>query len=284
MATKEKLKSSKEKKAAPRHGQKRAVLIYGSSGRMGQELIRQLQDHPTLKLAAAVDATEILAIDAGHTAILKTTPKSLAAVLQGADIVIDFSSVAGSQKLLKALDDAAHLVVLIGTTGLSKGIISGMERVAKKRGHKILMAGNTSLGVATLAKLSASAAKVLAPAGFDIEISETHHRMKADAPSGTALLLAAMLKDSLKEVSVVFNRQGKRKPNTIGVHAVRGGGVIGEHEIRFISDFEEIKLSHRAFNRALFADGALNLAIAIERDLKPGMAMNLKDFLSLKDR
>ena len=106
--------------------------------------------------------------------------------------------------------------------------------------------------------------------------------MKADSPSGTALLLASMLKDSLKGTSVVFHREGKRKPNTIGIHSIRGGGVVGEHDVRFVSDFEEIKLTHRAFSRSLFADGALNLVISMGQDLKPGTAKTLKEFLSLK--
>jgi 4-hydroxy-tetrahydrodipicolinate reductase len=280
MATKPRLKPASKKRQTPRTENRKAVLVYGSSGRMGRQLINQLQDHHSLRLAAAVDASEILAIDVDHTAVLKATPKSLSAVLQGTDIVIDFSSASGSQKLSKALDDARNLTVLVGTTGLPKATISALELVAKRRGHKILMAGNTSLGVATLARLSVSAARVLAPAGFDIEIIETHHRMKADSPSGTALLLASMLKDSLNGVSVVFNREGKRKPNTIGIHAIRGGGVVGEHDVKFISEFEEIKLSHRAFSRDLFAEGALNLALTIERDFKQGVAKNLKDFLT----
>ena len=282
MTTNQRQKSRPAKKMVPRTVQKRSVLIYGSSGRMGQELIKLLKDHPTLKLAATVDASEITAIDSGHTALLKTTPTALAAVLQGADVVIDFSSESGTQKLCQALAAANNLIVLIGTTGLPQKTADAMELVAKKRGHKILLAGNTSLGVATLARLSVAAGQILAPAGFDIEITETHHRMKADSPSGTALLLASMLKDSLKGTSVVFHREGKRKPNTIGIHSIRGGGVVGEHDVRFVSDFEEIKLTHRAFSRSLFADGALNLVISMEQDLKPGTAKTLKEFLSLK--
>ena len=279
MTTTKNKKTKRTTESKTRSAKQPSVLVYGASGRMGVELIRQLQSHPSLILAGTVDSKEIRAIDDGHTAILKTTPTTLAAVLQGADIVIDFSSVSGTEKLSRALEDSSNLIVLIGTTGLPQKIVRSIERVAKKQNHRILMAGNTSLGVATLARLAVSAATMLAPAGFDIEIIETHHKMKTDSPSGTAILLATMLKESLKDVSVIFNRNGKRTPHTIGVHAVRGGGVVGEHEIRFISEFEEIKLSHRAFNRSLFADGALNLVREIERSMKPGTAKNLQEFL-----
>ena len=103
-------------------------------------------------------------------------------------------------------------------------------------------------------------ARVLVPAEFDIEIVETHHKRKKDAPSGTALLLARAIQKEFPKASIVTSHPELRKPGSIGVHAVRGGGVFGEHEVRFISEHEEITVAHRAFSRALFAHGALNLA------------------------
>lgn len=259
---------------------KSACLLFGASGRMGTQLVELLKNHSELRLDATVTSKEILAFDEKHTAVLKHTPQSLVAVLQGADVIIDFSSATGTKALIKGLNSVEEKTVLVGTTGLSDKDKTDIKKIAKARKHRILMAGNTSLGVATLAKLAHMAAAALSPSGFDIEITETHHRMKADAPSGTALLLANVITKARPELAIVFNRAGKRKPNTIGINAVRGGGVIGEHEIRFINDDEEIKLSHRAFNRTLFAQGALHLLSDAQKNIKPGTAVELAEFLT----
>ena len=269
--------AAKTRRTNPRN--KSQVLLMGSTGRMGHELTRLLSDHPDMTLGATVSSDEIRAIDAEHAAVLKNTVQALSAVIQGADIIIDFSSLKGVTSLLKSLSEAREKLILIGTTGLTDKIKTDLKNAARRGHHKILMTGNTSLGIATLAKLSVEAAKALDPAGFDIEITETHHRMKADAPSGTALLLADVIKKTLGDTKIVFNRSGKRSPRTIGIHAIRGGGVIGEHEVRFISDFEEVRLSHRAFSRALFASGALSLISVIDKKVKAGTAVELRDLL-----
>jgi 4-hydroxy-tetrahydrodipicolinate reductase len=124
---------------------------------------------------------------------------------------------------------------------------------------------------------------LLAPLGFDIEITETHHRMKADAPSGTALLLADVIHSALPGSTIDFNRTGARKKNSIGVHSVRGGGIFGEHDIRLISDDEELSISHRAFSRALFAKGALSLTLEIEAKVPSGKVMELSEFILAKN-
>jgi 4-hydroxy-tetrahydrodipicolinate reductase len=258
---------------------KQEVLLHGADGRMGLELSELLKNHSALKLGASVGLSEIRAFDDGHTAVLKSTPQALSAVVQGADIIIDFSSPAGTSALIKSLSASSEKVVLIGTTGLSEKLKIDIKAVAKKGQHKILLAGNTSLGAATLAKLAIIAARALGAEGFDIEVTETHHRMKADSPSGTALFLAEMIQRTVSGSKIVFNGTGKRAPGTIGIHSVRGGGVIGEHDIRFISDAEELCLSHRALNRSLFARGALNLALELGSKLKPGSATELRDFV-----
>ena len=258
------------------------VLICGASGRMGQELCRLVGEHSKLHLGATVDHRGIRAFDRGHSAVLKYSQKAFNAVLAGADIAIDFSSPAGTKMLLEGLRQTAGKSVLVGTTGLPEKIKTELKRAAKSGEHRLLIAGNTSLGVATVAKLSVQAAQMLAPAGFDIEITETHHRMKTDSPSGTALLLADVLKKSVHGSSIVLNRSGPRKANSIGIHSVRGGGVFGEHEIRFISDHEEVKISHRAFSRALFANGAINLVLSLNAKIKPGQAIEMADFILSK--
>ncbi len=260
------------------------VLLVGAQGRMGVELSALLGDHPHFQLGAAMDSDDIKIFDQQHTAVLPCNQKSLAAVIQGADVVIDFSSPSGTTDLIKALLTCREKTVLIGTTGLNSTHRNALIRAAKKGGHKILITGNTSLGVATLAKLAGLAARELAPLGFDIEIIESHHKKKIDAPSGTALLLADVIKSKLPHYKILTSRTGRRVDRTIGIHSVRGGGVVGEHEIRLISDHEELTLSHRAFSRSLFASGALNLIAVISSEVPAGRALNLSDWVSLKSR
>jgi 4-hydroxy-tetrahydrodipicolinate reductase len=258
---------------------KKEVLLFGATGRMGLEISELLKNHPTFRLGAAVTLTEITAYDDLHMAVLKNTPKALAGVLQGADVIIDFSSPSGTASLLKSVTAAKNKTILIGTTGLPEKLQTEIRAVAKAGAHKILMAGNTSLGVSTLAKLAVMAAKNLAAIGFDIEITETHHHLKTDTPSGTAIFFAEMIQKTIPGSKIVFNGSGKRVPGSIGIHSIRGGGVIGDHDIRFISESEEICLSHRALNRSLFAKGALNLVAEITSNLKPGTAMALRDYI-----
>jgi 4-hydroxy-tetrahydrodipicolinate reductase len=260
------------------------VLICGANGRMGQQLCELLKNHTTLRLGASFDRDEIQAFDEGHTAVLKSNQSSLDAIVTASDLIIDFSSPAATKMLVKSLQNSQDKVVLIGTTGLDDSLKLSLMKAAKKGGHKVLIAGNTSLGIFTLAQRALETAKTLPPAGFDVEITETHHRMKVDAPSGTALLLAEVIKSSMPGSKIVFNRDGARKPNSIGLHSIRGGGVIGEHQVRFIADEEEVCLSHRAFSRALFAKGALSLASSIAMQVKSGESLNLSDYIIAQSR
>ncbi len=255
------------------------VLLLGAAGRMGLELTKLLATAPTLRLGAAASSDTIKVFDDGHTAVLPSNQKSLNAVTQGAQVIIDFSAPDGTKALAKSLQQSQDKVVLIGTTGLRAAHITALKQAAKKGRHKILVTGNTSLGVATLAKLAAIAASQLAPAGFDIEIIEGHHKRKIDAPSGTALLLAKIITTKLPHYKILTSRTGKRADHTIGIHAVRGGGIVGEHEIRFISDYEEVSLSHRAFNRSLFAAGALTLISTIISEVPAGQVMDFHGLL-----
>ena len=255
------------------------VLLLGAAGRMGLELTKLLATAPTLRLGAAASSDNIKVFDDGHTAVLPSNQKSLNAVTQGAQVIIDFSAPDGTKALAKSLQQSQDKVVLIGTTGLRAAHITALKQAAKKGRHKILVTGNTSLGVATLAKLAGIAASQLAPAGFDIEIIEGHHKRKIDAPSGTALLLAKIITTKIPHYKILTSRTGKRADHSIGIHAIRGGGIVGEHEIRFISDYEEVSLSHRAFSRSLFAAGALTLISTITSKVPAGQVMDFHDLL-----
>lgn len=173
--------------------------------------------------------------------------------LNECDYIIDFSSPKANAQLKQSLNSCnSPKSVLIGTTGMDS--LNHWQNSP----HKVIFAPNTSIGVATLRTACANVAKTLAPLDFDIEICETHHRHKVDTPSGTALLIAEAIKEATGK-KIVFNRSGERGKDEIGIVALRGGGVKGEHSVRFISELEEVEISHRAFDRKLFAKGALDL-------------------------
>ena len=148
------------------------------------------------------------------------------------------------------------------TTGLSEEQLAKVEETAKKAA--VLKSANMSLGINTLLKLIQDAAKVLAAAGFDMEIVERHHRLKVDAPSGTALALADSLNEAMDgKYEYVFDRSQKREKRTdreIGISAVRGGTIVGEHEVIFAGPDEVIEFKHTAYSKAVFGKGALEAA------------------------
>lgn len=220
-----------------------SIWISGLSGRMGQAIAEAAEQHKSLHILGGSSASS-----------------SDLSAFKKADIIIDFSSLAGNQGLLELMTKHSSKTLLIGTTGLSDKILKKWQELAEKNKHRILFAPNTSIGIYLLMNEVGRFAKVLVPAAFDIEIVETHHNRKKDAPSGTALLLAKALQNEFPAYKIVTAHDGLRSPKTIGVHAVRGGGVFGEHVVRFISEHEEITIGHRAFSRALFAHGALSLA------------------------
>ena len=173
------------------------------------------------------------------------------------DVLVDFSAPAALQASLDRTV-AANVPILVGTTGLDDLAGQRIAEAAKK--VAVLRAANTALGITLLAELVARAAEVLG-SEWDIEIAETHHRMKADAPSGTALLLGhAAARGRGTDFEPEMGRSGtglSRKPGAIGFASLRGGTVAGEHEVKFLGPREQLVLSHRAENRMIFAHGAL---------------------------
>jgi len=175
------------------------------------------------------------------------------------DVVIDFTHPISTAQNLKTARDARKGLV-IGTTGLSDAFIRELKKAAKK--ITIVQSPNMSLGVNLLFSLTELAARIL-DNSYDVEIVEAHHRHKKDAPSGTALELIRQIARGRKmslESNVVFGRKGEtgaRKKGTIGVHAVRGGDVVGDHTVSFLTEGERVELIHRASSREAFAKGAL---------------------------
>ena len=220
------------------------VLINGAMGRMGRQVCRLLSENGDA--AFPVDL-------AGGEGVCT----SLRACEGPVEVVIDFSSHAGVRELVEFCVSRG-LPLVAATTGYTPEEFQILEDGAKQ--IPIFQSYNMSIGVALLARLVRQAAAVFG--GADVEIVETHHNRKADAPSGTALMLADAVKSRRPDAEYVFGRSGqhKRQPNEIGIHALRVGNVVGEHEVIFGTDSQTITLKHQAHDRALFAEGALTAA------------------------
>ena len=242
-------------------------VVAGASGRMGRALVREISQGQGVTLVGAleVEGHPDLGMDAGTLAgqqpngvKLTADPLPLLAHVQG---VIDFTRPMVSV-MLADLAAQARIVHVIGTTGFSAGDDKRIE--AASRHAVIVKSGNMSLGVTLLAALVAQAAKALP--GYDVEILEMHHKMKVDAPSGTALLLgqaAAKARDIPLERHWVRGREGNtgaREDGSIGFASLRGGSVVGEHQVILAGPGERITLSHSAEDRSIFARGAVQAA------------------------
>jgi 4-hydroxy-tetrahydrodipicolinate reductase len=247
----------------------RAVIV-GVSGRMGRALVRAAAERPGVRITGAVAsaASASLGRDAGELAGIEPlgvkVTSDLSAALAAADVAIDFSQPHATRASLVACR-SAHKPLLIGTTGLATEIASA-ELEGAAREIPLLVAPNTSLGVALLLELVRRAAQILPPE-FDIEILEAHHRMKRDAPSGTALELGRAASEGREGLAssealpaASPGRAGPRRPGEIGYAVLRGGDIVGEHTVLFAGPGEELRLSHRAGERAIFARGALRAA------------------------
>jgi 4-hydroxy-tetrahydrodipicolinate reductase len=246
----------------------RAAII-GVSGRMGRELVRVAAEIPDVSIASAVVSAVSPAIgkDAGELAGIKAigvrATNDLAAALSAADVAIDFSDPRATQSNLTACR-LARKPLLIGTTGFAADVTADLAFKAAAKDIPLLVAPNTSVGVTLLIELVRQAARAL-PAPFDIEIVEAHHRMKRDAPSGTALALGKAAAEGRNQPfdgsGATVRKDGMaRQDGEIGFAVVRGGDIVGEHAVLFAGIGESLTLSHRATDRAIFARGALQAA------------------------
>ena len=214
------------------------IIMHGCCGHMGQVISDLAAKDAEAEIVAGIDIS-----DKGNTTYPVFT--DIKACQTEADVVIDFSSAKATDALLDFCVER-NLPVVLCTTGLSEEQLAKVEETAKK--IPVLKSANMSLGINTLLKLIQEAAKVLATAGFDMEIVERHHRLKLDAPSGTALALA----DSLNEA--MDNHK------EIGISAVRGGTIVGDHEVIFAGPDEVIEFKHTAYSKAVFGKGAVEAA------------------------
>ena len=230
------------------------VIMHVCNGRMGQVIAGLIREDEELQLVAGVDASDHI-----------TNPFPVFGRIQDctveADVIIDFAAAAAVDALLDFCA-AKKIPCVLCTTGLSEKQLEKVERTAGE--VAILKSANMSLGINTLLKLLKEATAVLADSGFDIEIVEKHHNQKVDAPSGTALALADAINEELNnEYEYVYDRSGrreKRHQKEIGISAVRGGSIVGDHDVIFAGMDEVITFSHTAYSRAIFGKGALQAA------------------------
>lgn len=230
------------------------VIMHGCNGRMGQMISGIAKEDPDIEIVAGIDIVD-------NKDNYYPVFKSLEDCTATADVIIDF----GNAKAIDALIDYCEKTktgVVLCTTGLSEQQLSRVEELSNV--CPVLRSANMSLGINVLLKFVKENAQLLKDSGFDIEIVEKHHKMKLDAPSGTALALADAAKEGLKEkVEYVYDRSQRRmeRPDDeIGISAVRGGSIVGDHDVIFAGTDEVITFSHSAYSRAVFAKGAIAAA------------------------
>ena len=249
------------------------VAIVGCNGKMGYFVAASVESNPNAQTVFGIDAF-------GENKHSFPVYKSFDEAAEKPDVIIDFSNPAALDGMLSyAVENSVPCVIC--TTGYSAEQVEQIQKASER--IAIFYSGNMSLGINLLIELSKQAAKVLGDT-FDIEIVEKHHNLKVDAPSGTALMLADAISATLEqEPQYVYNRQcyrKKREKNEIGIYSVRGGTIVGEHEVIFAGHDEVVTLTHQAQSKEVFAAGAVNAAVFLTSQ-EAGM-YNMGNLLSSK--
>lgn len=240
---------------------------------MGQYIVNAVSERSDCKIICGIDAY-------GSNSYDFPTYGCFGDIKEKSDVIIDFSNPAALEDLLAyAVNNGVPAVIC--TTGYTKQQTEQIKSASESTA--VFYSGNMSLGVNLLIELAKKAARILGN-DFDIEVVEKHHNLKVDAPSGTALMIADSISGELeKEPQYVYDRHNyrrKRNKNEIGIHSVRGGTIVGEHDVIFAGNDEVVTISHQAQSKALFATGAINAAVYLY-DKKSGM-YNMGDMLSEK--
>ena len=230
------------------------IIMHGCNGHMGQVISDIVEKDPDAEIVAGIDIA-----DQGKNSYPVFT--DIDACQTEADAIIDFSSAKATDKLLE-YSAARQIPVVLCSTGLSEEQLAKVEETSRK--VAVLKSANMSLGINMLLKLLKEAAQILAPAGFDIEILEKHHNQKVDAPSGTAIALADSINEAMGNTyHYKYDRSAtreKRDAKEIGIQAIRGGTIVGEHDVIFAGQDEVITFNHTAYSKAIFAKGAVQAA------------------------
>lgn len=231
------------------------VLISGACGRMGKEVILGLKEYSELRVVCGLDRKEDLE---GVFPIYSSTSK----IKEKVDVIIDFSHVHMTLEVLKFANEK-HIPIVVATTGFNKEQEKIIAEYSKTL--PIFKSANMSFDINLMCKIVAQMAKLLS--NTDIEITETHHRNKVDAPSGTALLLANSINEGLgNKMKYVYDRHDlstKREDNEIGFTSIRGGNIVGEHAVQFFGPYETLEIKHTSYSRSVFAEGAIKAALFI---------------------
>jgi 4-hydroxy-tetrahydrodipicolinate reductase len=240
------------------------MIMHGCNGRIGQVITKLVSTREDIEIVAGIDPN--LSLSNPYPVF-----ESINACNVLADVIIDFSTARAVRPLLECAIEK-NIPVVVCTTGLSEEDTQFISTASAK--IPVFFSANMSLGVNLLINLAKRATEILADSGFDIEIVEKHHNQKIDAPSGTALAIAEGITDTLEETYALrYDRSGvreKRPKNEIGIHAVRGGTIVGEHDIIFAGMDEVITLSHTASSKEVFAVGAIKGAIFLANQT-PGL-------------
>ncbi len=244
------------------------LVVAGAAGRMGKAILRLAAEDKSFQIAGGLEHRENPAVGRDLGELIGTPYLRVAvssdpeAALKKADVLIDFTHPSATRLHLQAALKTKTAYVL-GTTGLEDAILKALRQAAKR--IAIVQSPNMSIGVNLLFKLAEITAKAL-DESYDIELAEIHHRLKKDAPSGTAMKLVEILAETRKKnpaKDIIYGRKGEtgaRPRGKIGVFALRGGDVVGDHMLSFLGDGERIELTHRATSRDAFAQGALRAA------------------------
>ncbi len=264
------------------------IAVSGAAGRMGRRIVALAHEHPEITISGALESpgNPAAGMDAGEVAGIGRIGVSITydvkQVMENCDVLVDFSAPGASVEHVKAAA-AAGKAVVVGTTGFSEDQRKELREVGART--RFLIAPNMSRGVNLLFSLAGRVAGTLGE-NYDVEIVESHHKLKKDAPSGTAVKLAEIIAAALgRDLAAdgIYGRQGQvgeRKPKEIGVLAIRGGDIVGEHTVMFITGGERIELTHRAHSRDAFAGGAIRAALWLVS--QPNGIYDMQDVLGLK--
>ena len=230
------------------------IIMHGCNGHMGQVISQLVKDDPAVEIVAGVDVTDNR--ENGYPVFTDLKDCDVQA-----DAMIDFSSFRATDGVLEYCR-SRQLPLVLCTTGLTPEQVEKVQKTSEE--VAVLRSANMSLGINTLLKLIQEAAKVLASAGFDMEIVEKHHKLKCDAPRGTALALADSLNEAMDHAyHYTFDRSQRheqRDPKELGISAVRGGTIVGDHDVMFAGPDEVITFSHQAYSKGVFGKGAIEAA------------------------
>lgn len=249
------------------------AMMHGCNGRMGQMISNLVKEDEQIDIVAGVDT--YLGIQNSYPVFASIDECDVEV-----DVVIDFSNVSAVDGVLEYCA-AKKIPLVLCTTGLSEVQLQKMKEVSEKTA--VLKSANMSMGINLLMKLLKDAVKVLGPAGYDVELVEKHHNQKLDAPSGTALALADSMNEAMDGAyEYVYDRsqvRRKREKKEMGISAVRGGTIVGEHEVLFAGTDEVIEFKHTAYSRSVFGKGAVEAAKFLAG--KPAGMYDMSDVIRL---